>query len=69
MKRRVRVSQRTKADRLSDEALSLNSLSLSSLTEDFSDLLEIGEEMAFLRENDLALKLSRDHWRLRNKRR
>ncbi len=69
MKRRVRVSQRTKSERLSDEALSLNSLSLSSLTEDFSDLLEIGEELAFLRENDLALKIERDSWRLRNKRR
>ena len=69
MKRRVKVSQRTKLERLSDEALSLNSLSLSSLTDDFSDLLEIGEELAFLRENDLSLKIARDSWRLRNKRR
>ncbi len=67
--KRVKVSNRTKAERLSDEALSLNSLSLDLLTDDFSDLLEIGEELSFLRENDLALKISRDHWRLSNKRR
>jgi len=67
--KRVKVSNRTKAERLSDEALSLNSLSLDLLTDDFSDLLEIGEEMAFLRENDLSLKIARDSWRLRNRRR